>query len=376
MSLPNLIVPGKTIGIIGGGQLGRMLALAAKQMGYHVGVLDPEKNCPTAQIADWHIVAKYDNQEALMDLAMKSDVLTYEFENVDADRVDRLKKTVAVPQGSELLSITQDRLLEKAYLEMNNINSSPYATIISLEDIKESVSSIGFPCILKTIRGTEGDDKGQRVLYDEEDIAGCGELLQFGTCVLEAWIPFERELSIVIVRDEAGKIATFPVAETIHRQNKLHETIVPARVPIEVTEEVERISKSIAEQLNLVGTLGIDMFLTPSGALYVNKLAPRPHSSGNYSLEACSMSQFEAHIRAICGWPLPEVTLLSPAVTVSIFGEHMRGSEMQIQLKPDWHFHYYGKEEPVTGSQMGHITILSENIEKTLANINDTGIWG
>ncbi|MGX7395296.1 5-(carboxyamino)imidazole ribonucleotide synthase [Carnobacterium mobile] len=375
MSLPNLIVPGETIGIIGGGQLGRMLALAAKQMGYHVGVLDPEKNCPTAQIADWHIVAKYDNQEALMDLAMKSDVLTYEFENVDADRVDRLKKTVSVPQGSELLSITQDRLLEKAYLEMNNINSSPYATIISLEDIKESVSSIGFPCILKTIRGTD-DDKGQRVLYDEEDIAGCAELLQFGTCVLEAWIPFERELSIVIVRDEAGKIATFPVAETIHRQNKLHETIVPARVPIEVTEEVERISKSIADQLNLVGTLGIDMFLTPSGALYVNKLAPRPHSSGNYSLEACSMSQFEAHIRAICGWPLPEVNLLSPAVTVSIFGEHMRGSEMQIQLKPDWHFHYYGKEEPVNGSQMGHITILTENIEKTLTNINDTGIWG
>lgn len=375
MILPHLIVPGKTIGIIGGGQLGRMMTLAAKQLGYRVGVLDPEADCPTAQVADWQIVAKYDDQEALMDLAMKCDVLTYEFENVDADMIDKIEKTVSVPQGSELLSITQDRLLEKAYLEMNNINLAPYATIISLQDIEEAVASIGFPCVLKTIRGSS-EGKGQHVLYSEEDIAECAELLRFGTCVLEAWIPFERELSIMIIRNEAGEVATFPVTENSYRRNILHQSIVPARIQDEVAEEAVRIATTIADSLNLVGALGVELFLTSSGALYVNELVPRPHNAGHYSIEACSISQFEAHIRTICGWPLPEIKLNSKAVMVNILGEHLEGAELQIQLKPDWHFHYYGKKGTVKGQKMGHVTILTDDIEKTLATINDTGVWG
>lgn len=372
--LPNLIIPGKTIGIIGGGQLGRMMALAARQMGFKVGILYPKENCPAAQVADWQIVAECNDEEALLDFALKCDVITYEFENVDASKIEALNKTVAVPQGSELLSIAQDRLLEKAYLEMSNINLAPYATILTIEDIEVAASSIGFPCILKTIRD-EYEEKGQVFLYEEADIPKCETLLKSGTCVLEAWIPFERELSIVISRNAAGDTSVFPTTEIIHRQNLLKETIAPARVSDEVSEEVERISRTIAEGLNLVGTLGIELTLTTSGALYVSELVSRPHSSANYSIEACSTSQFETHIRAICGWPLPDISLISNSVSVTILAEQMEGAELQIQLKPNWHFHYYGKSEARKGRVMGHITILTEDSEKTIETVNDTGIW-
>ncbi len=371
--LPNLIIPGKTIGIIGGGQSGRMIALAAKQMGYVVGILYPKEDCPAAQVADWKIVANCDDEEALMDFAMKCDVITYEFENVDADKMETLKKTVAVPQGSELLAISQDRILEKAYLEMSNINIAPYATILTLEDIERATSSIGFPCVLKKIRDRY-EEKKQIVLYEKEDIPTCAPLLNGGTCVLEAWIPFERELAIVIARNAAGEMSVFPTTEIIHRQNLLKETIVPARVTDEVSQEVERISRTIAEGLDLVGTLGIELALTNSGALYVSELVSRPHCSANYTIEACSISQYEAHIRAICGWPLPEITLFSQAVSVMILDEQMEAAEWQIQLKPDWHFHYYGKKEESKKRIMGHITILTEDRDKTLENIKDTGI--
>ena len=371
--LPNLIIPGKTIGIIGGGQSGRMIALAAKQMGYVVGILYPKEDCPAAQVADWKIVANCDDEEALMDFAMKCDVVTYEFENVDADKMETLNKTVAVPQGSEFLAISQDRIVEKAYLEMNNINIAPYATILTLEDVERATSSIGFPCVLKTIRDRY-EEKSQIVLYEKEDIPTCAPLLNRGTCVLEAWIPFERELAIVIARNAAGEMSVFPTTEIIHRQNLLKETIVPARVTEEVSQEVERISRTVAEGLDLVGTLGIELALTNSGALYVSELVSRPHSSANYSIEACSISQYEAHIRAICGWPLPEITLLSEAVSVMILGEQMRAAEWQIQLKPDWHFHFYGKKEESEKRIMGHITILTEDRAKTIENIKDTGI--
>lgn len=374
MSLSNLVIPGKTIGIIGGGQLGRMMTLAAKKMGYIVGVLDPERNCPTAQVADWQITAKYNDVEALKELALRSDVVTYEFENVDVDAITKIEKLVHVPQGSELLAITQDRLLEKAYLEENNINIAPYSTIIELQDIADSIDSIGFPCVLKTIRGGY-DGKGQIVLYDEGDIPKCEYLLKTGICVLEAWIPFERECSVMVARNEAGEISVFPVVENLHRNNILHETIAPARIDSEIAEEVRHVATRIAEKLKLVGVLGIEMFLTSTGSLYVNELAPRPHNSGHYSIEACSFSQFDMHIRAVCGWPVPEVQLLSKAVMVNILGEQMEDSIFQILLKPDWHFHYYGKDMPKLGRKMGHVTILTENVERTLETIENTGIW-
>lgn len=375
MNLSELILPGSTIGIIGGGQLGRMMSFAAKSMGFQVGVLDPTPDCPTAQVADWQLVAPYDDVIALKTMAEKCDVLTYEFENVDVEALAQIEHMIPVPQGSDLLAITQDRLLEKAFLEANNINISPYATIVSIADVQEAIEEIGFPCVLKTTRGGY-DGKGQHVMQTMSDIKGCLPLIHRGTCVLEAWVPFEKELSVMVAANWEADITVFPVVENIHRHNILHETLAPAEVDLEIQKEVKRVATLIASSLNLRGILGIEMFLTAAGGIYVNELAPRPHNSAHYSIEACDLSQFAAHIRGICNWPLPkEVQLLSPAIMVNILGQHMPESIELIKEKPDWHFHFYGKPEARRDRKMGHITILTKDIKQTKADIFQTGIW-
>lgn len=367
-------MPGSTIGIVGGGQLGRMMTLSAKKMGFRVGVLDPTADCPTAQVADWQIVAAYEDVFALEELARRCDVITYEFENVSVEALNSILPDSNVPQGTDLLAITQDRLLEKSFLEANDIVIAPYATIISPTDIQDAIDSIGYPCVLKRTRGGY-DGKGQFVLYSTTDLAPAMNLLREGTCELEAWIPFEKELSIMVAGNGRGDYATFPVVENIHRKNILHQTIAPARVDAEVIEEVERIAKVIAQALDLHGVLGIEMFLTKAGGIYVNELAPRPHNSGHYSMEACNFSQFDAHIKGICGWPLGNVHLLSDAVMVNVLGTELVDTYKLIDKKPNWQFHYYGKAEAKAGRKMGHITITTDDIYDTLEEIYQTNIW-
>ncbi|OJG97149.1 phosphoribosylaminoimidazole carboxylase, ATPase subunit [Enterococcus termitis] len=362
------------IGIVGGGQLGRMMALSAREMGFRVGVLDPTVDCPAAQVADWHLLAEYDDLEALKELATRSQVLTYEFENVDVETLMQVQDLVEIPQGTDLLAITQDRLLEKSFLEENNIVIAPYATIVSPTDIQDAIDGIGYPCVLKTTRGGY-DGKGQFVLYSTSDVAASMPLLREGTCVLEAWIPYEKEISVLVSGNGQGGYTVFPVVENIHRNNILHETIAPARVEEEVIAEAQRIALVIAESVDLAGTLAVEMFLTNDGGIYVNELAPRPHNSGHYSIEACSMSQFDAHIRGICGWPLAKVDLLSGAVMVNILGNEIYETMDIISEKPDWHFHYYGKAEAKKDRKMGHITILTEDTFETLEEIYQTNIW-
>lgn len=322
INLVKPLLPGAVIGIVGGGQLGRMMTISAKEMGFRVGVLDPAEDCPTAQVADWHIVAAYDDVFALEEMARRCDVITYEFENVSVDALNAIIYSANVPQGTDLLAITQDRLMEKAFLEENNIVIAPYETIISPTDIQDAIDSIGYPCVLKTTRGGY-DGKGQYVLYSTADLAPSMNLLRSGTCELEAWIPFEKEISVMVAGNGSGEFMVFPVVENIHRNNILHETIAPARVATEVSQEAQRIARVIAKALDLRGVLAIEMFLTKTGSIYVNELAPRPHNSGHYSIEACSQSQFDAHIRGICGWPLGEVKLLSDAVMVNILGDEL-----------------------------------------------------
>lgn len=373
INLVKSLKPGSVIGIVGGGQLGRMMAISAKEMGFRVGVLDPTEDCPAAQVADWHIVAAYDDILALQELAKRCEVITYEFENVSVEALNNILPFANVPQGTDLLAITQDRLLEKSFLEDNNVVIAPYEVIINPTDIQDAIDRIGFPCVLKTTRGGY-DGKGQYVLYSTADLAPSMNLLREGTCELEAWIPFEKEIS-VMVAGNGETYTTFPVVENIHRNNILHETIAPARVAPEVAEEAARIARQIAEALNLRGCLAIEMFLTKAGGIYVNELAPRPHNSGHYSIEACNLSQFDAHIRGICGWPLPEVKLLQETVMVNILGEHLEETYELIDLKADWQFHYYGKKEAKPGRKMGHITILTEDLYETLEEIYQTGIW-
>lgn len=368
------LLPNSTIGIIGGGQLGRMMALAAKEMGYKVIVLDPTVDAPCAQVADEQIVANYTDLNALKELAEKSDVVTYEFENVDNDALHSIENSVRIPQGSELLSITQDRILEKAYLESLNINLAPYAVIVDRDDIEQHINSLGYPAVLKTTQGGY-DGKGQYVIQSEEDIDKAVELLRFGTCVLEAWIPFEREVSVIVARNSEGQIETFPVAENDHKNNILHTTVVPAALDEESIHEAEAIAVKLAEYLHLEGVLAVEMFVTGSGAIYVNELAPRPHNSGHYTIEACNISQFTQHIRAIAGLPLLKPELLRPAMMVNILGQHVDGVNEVLAEHPDWFVHYYGKQEAKIDRKMGHITVLSDNPLVEVEKMRATQIW-
>lgn len=350
------------------------MALAAKAMGYKVIVLDPTVDAPCAQVADEQIVANYTDLNALKELAEKSDVVTYEFENVDNDALHSIENSVRIPQGSELLSITQDRILEKAYLESLNINLAPYAVIVDRDDIEQHINSLGYPAVLKTTQGGY-DGKGQYVIQSEEDIDKAVELLRFGTCVLEAWIPFEREVSVIVARNSEGQIETFPVAENDHKNNILHTTVVPAALDEESIHEAEAIAVKLAEYLHLEGVLAVEMFVTGSGAIYVNELAPRPHNSGHYTIEACNISQFTQHIRAIVGLPLLKPELLRPAMMVNILGQHVDGVNEVLAEHPDWFVHYYGKQEAKIDRKMGHITVLSDNPLVEVEKMRATQIW-
>lgn len=368
------LLTNNTIGIIGGGQLGRMMALAAKAMGYRIIVLDPTADCPAAQVSDEQIVADYDDKVALRELSEKADVVTYEFENIDYDALKMTQNLVSVPQGSELLSITQDRILEKAYLESANINIAPYAIIVDKEEIESEIKSIGYPAVLKTAQGGY-DGKGQVVLHDANDIDTAARLLRYGSCVLEAWIPFEKEISIVVARNLDGQVETFPVAENVHVNNILHTTIAPANVTDDVHEEAEEIAKKLADVLQLSGVLAVEMFVTNSGAIYVNELAPRPHNSGHFTIEACSISQFTQHIRAIVGLPLVKPELLKPAVMINILGQHVEAVNEHMAEYPQWFVHYYGKKEAKINRKMGHITVLTDEPKAILSEIEETQIW-
>ncbi len=368
------LLTNSTIGIIGGGQLGRMMALSAKAMGYRIIVLDPTEDCPAAQVSDEQIIADYDDKVALRELAEKADVVTYEFENIDYDALKMTQDLVDVPQGAELLSITQDRILEKAYLESANINIAPYAIIVDKEEIETEIKSIGYPAVLKTAQGGY-DGKGQVVLHDADDIERAARLLRYGSSVLEAWIPFEKEISIVVARGKDGQVETFPVAENVHVNNILHTTIAPADVSADVHEEAEEIAKKLADVLQLCGVLAVEMFVTKSGAIYVNELAPRPHNSGHFTIEACSISQFTQHIRAIVGLPLIKPELLKPALMINILGQHVDAVNERMVDYPHWFVHYYGKKEAKINRKMGHVTVLTDEARIVLADIEKAQIW-
>ncbi|XXM72112.1 5-(carboxyamino)imidazole ribonucleotide synthase [Lysinibacillus sphaericus] len=368
------ILPGQTIGIIGGGQLGRMMALAAKHSGFKVAVLDPSPASPCAQVADLVITAPFDQYEALDRLAEASDVITYEFENIDYDALKWLAGRAYLPQGAELIRITQDRIQEKAALTLAGVEVAPYAVILQEEDIYDNIEKLGYPAVLKTSRGGY-DGKGQYVIRKVEEVSEAAALLENGPCVLEKWIPFERELSVIVTRNPDGQQTHFPVVENIHVDNILHETIAPARVSEEISRKAVEMAERISETLDLVGTLAIEMFLTEDGSIYINELAPRPHNSGHYSIEACDSSQFAQHIKAVCNWPLRKPSLLKNAVMVNLLGEHIEPVMKAIPNQPSWFVHLYGKDVPKSKRKMGHVTILTDDIEQTLESVSDAGVW-
>lgn len=401
-----IIQPGAAIGVLGGGQLGRMMALAGSNLGYRFIALDPTPAAPCGQVAE-QIVAAYSDKEAAKVLAERSAVITYEFENVDAEVAALLAEQSYVPQGSHLLYTTQHRLREKKAVEAAGVRVAPYAEIGSEDELRAAIARLGLPSVLKTATGGY-DGKGQWVIRSEEEIAvAYRELSKAGTeLVLEQFIPFEKELSVIAARSPRGEIKTFPVAENIHVDNILHVSIVPARVAESIQREAERLAARIAESMGAVGLLAVEMFLTKDGELFVNELAPRPHNSGHYTMEACNTSQFEQHVRAICNLPLGDPSLRTPVVMVNVLGEHI-DKVVQAMTTDQWHgdlsnsedqdglkhtdeqsasgsqtgfavipnVHLYGKSGSAPKRKMGHINLLCEEVSDGLDWIRKTKIW-
>lgn len=372
--LTNYIQPGSMIGIIGGGQLGQMLALDAKQTGMKVIILDPTPHCPAGQVADEQIIAPYEDVTAIQKLAQKSDVLTYEFENVDLKALEDVADRSYIPQGTNLLFITKDRIREKTFLNQAGLRTAPFRAVHNQQELAAAVEAIGYPSVLKTCEGGY-DGHGQVVLHRAADLTKCTEILKTQNCILEGWVPFKMECSVMVARNERGEITTFPVAENIHHHEILHISIVPARISAQLQAEAKQMATRIAEAINLRGILGVEMFIGNDGQIYINELAPRPHNSGHYSIEACNFSQFAIHNRAICNWPLPKIHLLQPVVMVNVLGQHVAEVRKQILQHPTWHFHDYGKAEIRHNRKMGHVTILTDDVEETLREVAASRIW-
>lgn len=366
------IFPNATIGIIGGGQLGRYMAVSAKQMGYRAAVLDPVAQSPCGQVADTEITAAYSDLEAIRQLAEISDVVTYEFENIDYDALNQLKEEANLPQGSELLLLTQNRETEKKGIVDAGCEVAPYRIIHDEKELEDAVAVLGLPAVLKTCRGGY-DGKGQYVIKEKGQLHEAAALLTHGTCILESWVPFQMELSVIVTRSIHGEIAVFPVAENIHKHNILFQSIVPARVEERIQEKAKELATTLAEKLGLVGTLAVELFLTNEGELLVNELAPRPHNSGHYTLDLCETSQFEQHVRAICGLPLGGTALLSEGMMVNLLGDEVDIPKEHPELLKEAKLYLYGKHEVKAGRKMGHMTFMKQLDDEWMTNM--TKIW-
>jgi len=356
------ILPGKTIGIIGGGQLGRMMALSAKYMGYNIAVLDPTPNCPTAQVADHHIVTAYDDMEGIKQLTNISDVITYEFENVDLKAATYIEEKGKLPQGAYALQITQDREQEKTLLAQLKVPVAPFFIVSDKATTEQALNDLTFPIVIKTTRGGY-DGKGQLKIDSMAELAEAVNFVEKNSpCIIEQWITFDREISVVLTRTAEGDIECFPIAENEHRNHILHKTIVPANITKAVEEKALEAAEKIAHHMEIVGTFAIEMFASGSD-IYINEMAPRPHNSGHYTIEACSIDQFAQHIRAICSLPLAPINLLQQAQMVNILGEHMEKLyEIMPKLKRAY-VHLYGKAEAKEKRKMGHVTFVHENVD-------------
>ena len=348
----------KNIGIIGGGQLGMMMAEAARKLGYKTIVLDPTPNCPCAQVSKNQIVGDYDDLDKLEELCKASDVITYEFENVPYTVVAQLKTKYNIPQGELPLYLSQDRLREKQAAVEAGAQVVEHRSVTNKKELENALKELGYPAVLKTCSGGY-DGKGQVVIHSDEQMQEAHKLIKDTPCILERFIDFDMEISIVVTCSiRKGKISTFPITQNIHRDNILYMSIAPAPISKNLQNKVEILTKKMAKTLNIIGTLTFEFFVTGNDVIF-NEMAPRPHNSGHYTIEGCETSQFEQHIRAICGLPLGRTELLQPTIMVNYFGQHVEGIAQMKKMKlPNVFIHDYGKAKALKNRKMGHVTFL------------------
>jgi 5-(carboxyamino)imidazole ribonucleotide synthase len=364
-----VILPGATLGVLGGGQLGRMFTLQARTMGYGVVVLDPDPGSPAGQLADRHLRAAYTDPAALDQLARECVAVTTEFENVPAEALERLAAWTRVRPPVSAVAIAQDRIAEKRFLEQHGFATAPFRAVKNEAELAAACAAVGTPALLKTSRmGYDG--KGQATVDRPEQAVAAFASLGSMPCVLEERLTLEREISVVLARGDDGVAASFPVGENVHRGGILETTVVPAGIPPALAEEALQMAGRVAAALKYVGVLGVEMFVANGGRLYVNELAPRPHNSGHYTLDACSADQFEQQVRALCGLPLAQPRLLSPVAMVNLLGDLWAGGPPrwdEVFRRPGVRLHLYGKAEARPGRKMGHLNCLADTPERALA---------
>jgi 5-(carboxyamino)imidazole ribonucleotide synthase len=361
-------LPGATIGLMGSGQLGRMFAIAGRRMGYRVNVFSPEKDTPAGQFADREVTGSYEDESAVRSFAKNLDLLTFEFENIPRQTVDWCAAECEVRPASSILHIAQNRLREKDFLSGAGIPVAPYRAVRTSSDLAAALKEITAPAILKSAAfGYDG--KGQRLIDQKYDVDEIWRERPGYELILERAIDFEMEVSVIAARGPDGAMATFPVCENMHRDHILDITVVPARVPANVEKSAADLARIIAEKMDLVGLLAVEMFLQRDGNLLVNELAPRPHNSGHWTIEGCVTSQFEQHVRAVCGLPLGSTEILGPSAMANLLGDLWQEGE------PKWaaalevkgvHLHLYGKHHPRPRRKMGHLTALAPTAEAAI----------
>jgi 5-(carboxyamino)imidazole ribonucleotide synthase len=376
--VPPAILPPATIGILGGGQLGRMLALAAREMGYRIAVLDPDEHCPAASVADRVVVGTYDDLEAARRLADECAVVTYELEHVSAPLVSAIDGgTVAMRPGPYPLKMTQDRLAERKFLESNGVPVAPWRPVGSAAELRAAAAQLGYPVRLKAnIGGYDG--RSQHRLANPEEVEGHIAAQPIDTpMLLERELQFRTELSVVVARATDGICVSFPPARNLHDDGILVESVVPAGIAPEVEEAARELAERLATGMGLIGVLTVELFLMRDGSLVVNELAPRVHNSGHWTIEGAATSQFEQHVRAICGLPLGSVELRAPAAAmVNLLGGGDRRPTAIEGLREalavqDTHLHLYDKRDVFERRKMGHVTALGVTTEEALARARE-----
>ena len=359
------------MGILGGGQLGRMLAIAARRMGYRVHAYEPQPDCPAGQICDVELNAPYTDLASLRAFAEGVDVISFEFENIPRSAVEAVASIRPVRPRGEVLHICQNREREKTFLQANGFPCAPFRVVDSDEALRTALAEIGTPAVLKTADfGYDG--KGQIKLTGEVDTDEVWKRFGAPRGVLEKWIPFQAELSVVCARGLDGTIAAFPASENIHTNHILDLSIVPARFAVSILKRAEELASEIISKLDVVGLLAVEFFLTSDGELLVNELAPRPHNSGHFTFDACVTSQFEQQLRAVCGLPLGSPQLLRPVVMWNILGDlwnHGTPDWSAVLIDPRAKLHLYGKSEARPGRKMGHVCLTAETTEEALSGI-------
>jgi 5-(carboxyamino)imidazole ribonucleotide synthase len=352
-----MLKPGARIGILGGGQLGRMLAMDAARLGFDVHIFTPEDNSPAARVSAACTVAAYDDLDAVARFAASVDAVTYEFENVPVETARKAGEYATLSPGVKALEMCQDRVTEKRFVNDAGIETTPWRAVSSVDEAVEAIEALGTPAILKT-RRMGYDGKGQQIIRKAEDAAAAFQTLGGVPCILEAFAPFTREVSVVAARSVDGQIVAFPLAENRHEGGILRTSIAPAPGADVLAGEALRIATAILEGLNYTGVLAVELFVLEDGRLWVNEIAPRVHNTGHWTMDACGVSQFEQHIRAVAGWTLGDPAPHSSARMDNLIGDDVARWQA-LSAEPGVCLHLYGKGEAREGRKMGHVNRLS-----------------